>query len=174
MSAGSGTDLVTGATGLVGGNLVRALVARGRRVRILVRPTSRLDHLADVPGLEPATGDITEPETLVPACDGVEHVYHCAALVSMWPPMADAMWRVNVDGTDAVLAAVRQTGVRRLVHCSSVDAIGLPEGDAPATEETPWNWDRLGLENAYARTRFPPTSPVAPVTRSMAIAKRLG
>jgi len=152
--AGPGTDLVTGATGLVGGNLVRALVARGRRVRILVRPTSRLDHLADVQGLEPVGGDVTQPETLVQACDGVEHVFHCAAQVSMWPRLADAMWRVNVDGTDAVLAAVRRTGVRRLVHCSRVDALGLPEGDAPATEETPWNWDRLGLENPYARTKY--------------------
>jgi dihydroflavonol-4-reductase len=44
--------------------------------------------------------------------------------------------------------------VRRLIHCSSVDAIGLPEGDAPSTEETPWNWDRLGVDNPYARTKF--------------------
>src|SRR5262245_60595413 len=113
-------DLVTGATGLVGGNLVRALVARGRGVRILVRPTSRLEHLADVPELERVTGDVTAPDTVVAACAGVEHVYHCAALVSMWPREAQAMWRVNVEGTDHVIAAARRTGVRRLVHCSSV------------------------------------------------------
>ncbi len=147
-------DLVTGATGLVGGNLARALVARGRTVRVLLRPTSRAGHLDDVPGLEHAPGDVTDSASLLRACDGVEHVYHCAALVSMWPRRDAEMWRVNVGGTDNVVAAVRRAGVRRLVHCSSVDAIGLPESDAPSTEETPWNWDRLGLENGYARTKY--------------------
>jgi dihydroflavonol-4-reductase len=147
-------DLVTGATGLVGGNLVRALVARGRQVRILVRPSSRTAHLDDLPTLERTVGDVTEPESLVAACDGAEHVYHCAALVSMWARRAEAMWQVNVGGTDHVIAAARHAGVRRLVHCSSVDAIGLPESDAPATEDTPWNWDRLGFDNAYARTKL--------------------
>ncbi len=147
-------DLVTGATGLVGGNLVRALVAQGRQVRILVRPSSRTEHLADVPGVERVLGDVTEPDTLAPACAGVERVYHCAALVSMWPRLAAAMWSVNVDGTDHVVAAARRAGVRRLVHCSSVDALGLPESAAPSTEDTPWNWDRLGLDNAYARTKY--------------------
>ncbi|HEV7732676.1 MAG TPA: NAD-dependent epimerase/dehydratase family protein [Candidatus Binatia bacterium] len=145
-------DLVTGATGLVGGNLVRALVADGRRVRVLVRRAgTSVDGLA---GVEAMTGDVTDPESLTRACDGVEHVYHCAALVSMWPRLAADMWRVNVDGTDHVLDACRRAGVRRLIHCSSVDAIGLPEGDAPSTESTAWNWDRLGLDNPYARTKW--------------------
>jgi dihydroflavonol-4-reductase len=150
----TGLDLVTGASGLVGANLVRALAARGRRVRLLVRRSSRTTHLDDLPGLERALGDVTAPETLVAACTGVEHVYHCAALVSMWPRQAAAMWRTNVEGTEHVIAAARRTGVRRLVHCSSVDAIGLPESDAPSTEETPWNWDRLGFDNPYARTKY--------------------
>ncbi|MCW5890892.1 MAG: NAD-dependent epimerase/dehydratase family protein [bacterium] len=145
-------DLVTGAGGLVGQNLVRALVARGRRVRVLLRrPVPDLETL---PGVEPVRGDITVPGDLVRACDGVEHVYHCAALVSMWERLGDAMWRTNVEGTDHVVAACRRAGVRRLIHCSSVDAIGLPEGDAPSTETMPWNWDRLGVDNPYARTKW--------------------
>ena len=147
-------DLVTGATGLVGGNLVRALVARGRQVRILVRPTSQTAHLGDLKGIARIVGDVTDADSLLPACDGVEHVYHCAALVSMWPRRASEMWQVNVAGTDNLIAAARHAGIRRLIHCSSVDAIGLPESDAPATEETPWNWDRLGLDNAYSRTKL--------------------
>ena len=147
-------DLVTGATGLVGGNLVRALLARGRRVRVLVRPSSRAPHLAELPDVEHAPGDVTDPDSLAAACAGMEDVYHCAALVSMWPRMADAMWKVNVEGTDHVIAAARRAGVRRLVHCSSVDAIGLPEDGTPSGEETPWNWDRLGLDNPYARTKY--------------------
>ena len=145
-------DLVTGATGLVGGNLVRTLAAHGRRVRVVVRrPTAAFD---DVPGVEIVLGDVTHPESLVRACDGVERLYHCAALVSMWARLEADMWRVNVDGTDHVVDACRRAGVRRLIHCSSVDAIGLPEGSAPSTEETPWNWDRLGVDNPYARTKW--------------------
>src|SRR5262245_1219143 len=147
-------DLVTGASGLVGGNLVRALVAHGRRVRILIRPQSRTEHLADLADVEAVLADVTAPASLGRACAGGEHVYHCAALVSMWPRLEEAMWRVNVAGTDHVLAAARRAGVRRVVHCSSVDAIGLPESDAPSTEETPWNWDRLGFDNPYARTKY--------------------
>jgi dihydroflavonol-4-reductase len=146
-------DLVTGATGLLGANLARALLARGRRVRVLVRKSSKTFHLDDLPGLERALGDITDPASLPAAFQGVEHVYHCAALVSMWGSRAEQMWCVNVGGTGNVLRAARDAGVRRLVHCSSVDALGLGETQ-PGTETTPWNWDRLGLDNPYARTKY--------------------
>lgn len=148
-------DLVTGASGLVGGNLVRALLAQGRAVRVLVRGSSKLEHLADLP-LERAVGDVTDAESLRHACDGVDVVYHCAAVVSMWQRLAPQMWTANVTGTEHLLAAIRAAGVRRLVHCSTVDAIGLPAtpSDPPGTESTPWNWDRLGVDNAYARTKL--------------------
>jgi dihydroflavonol-4-reductase len=148
------TDLVTGASGLVGANLVRALAARGRGVRVLLRPGARTAHLDGIAGVECRRGDVTDADSVAAASAGVDTVYHCAAAVSMWPRRAAEMWRTNVDGTDHVVAAARRAGVRRLVHCSSVDAIGLPEGDAPSTEETPWNWDRLGLDNPYARTKY--------------------
>ena len=60
------------------------------------------------------------------------------------------MW----TGTQNLLQACRKAGVRRLVYCSTVDALGLPEGDPPSDESTPWNWDRLGVENAYARSKY--------------------
>jgi len=146
-------DLVTGATGLVGANLVHALVARGRRVRVLVRPGAETRYLVD-PAVEPVTGDVEDLASVERACDGVEHVYHCAALVSMWARRAAAMQRVNVGGTANVLAAVRRAGVRRLVHCSTVDAIGLRPDAVPATEDVPWNWDALGIATPYARTKL--------------------
>jgi dihydroflavonol-4-reductase len=145
-------DLVTGATGLLGANLARALLARGRRVRVLARPSSNTHYLDDLPGLERALGDITDPASLPAAFQGVEHVYHCAALVSLWRSRAEQIHRVNVGGTANVVRAARRAGVQRLIHCSSVDALGLAETE-PATEATPWNWDRLGLENPYARTK---------------------
>ncbi|MCG8592027.1 MAG: SDR family oxidoreductase [Proteobacteria bacterium] len=142
-------DLVTGATGLVGGNLVRALARRGRQVRVLTRRPADLGQ----PDVEVVPGDLADPASLVAACTGVDRVFHCAARVSLWPPDADAIWRDNVLGTEHLLRAARAGGVRRFVHCSTVDALGLPEGAAPADETTPWNWDRLGLDNPYARSK---------------------
>jgi len=145
--------LVTGASGFLGGNLARLLIEEGHAVRVLARRTSNLACLADLGGWERVEGDITAAESLPAALAGVEVVFHCAARVEMPRRMTAAIWAANVTGTENVLAACRQAGVRRLVHCSTVDAIGLPEGDQPADESTPWNWDRLGVENAYARSK---------------------
>lgn len=148
------TDVVTGATGLLGHNLVRTLVMQERCVRILARPTSNTRYLEGLPRVEVVTGDVTDVESLLHSFQGVENVYHCAATVSMWSGNAEQMWAVNVQGTKNVLLACKAASVARLVHCSSVDAIGLPESARPSDEETPWNWNRLGVENVYARTKY--------------------
>ena len=148
-------DLVTGATGLLGGNLVRALHAAGRRVRILVRTNSKTSHLDDLDGVERVEGDITNAASLHAAFNSVENVYHCAAMVSMWPAMDQQMVAVNVEGTRNVIHACGECNIRRLIHCSSVDGIGLPEKGEPAADEgKAWNWDKLGFEMGYARTKF--------------------
>lgn len=147
-------DLVTGASGLLGGNLVRVLVSQGRQVRILIRRTSKTFHIDDIPGLERMEGDITNPSSLSRAFSGVENVYHCAAKVSVRRQMTGDIWQANVTGTENVIQEARNTGIRRLIFCSSVDAIGLPENGLPSSESTPWNWDQLGVENAYARTKL--------------------
>jgi dihydroflavonol-4-reductase len=147
-------DLVTGASGLLGGNLVRVLSANGRRVRVLARRSARLDLLRDVRGVEIAYGDITDPAALPPALAGVDTVYHCAARVTLARRMTAEVWRANVGAVEDLLAAARHAGVRRVVHCSSVDALGLPAAGKWSDEETPWNWDRLGLDNAYARSKY--------------------
>jgi dihydroflavonol-4-reductase len=143
--------LVTGASGFLGGNLARLLIEGGQSSRILARPTSNLSCLADLPGWQRVEGDITQPESLAAALEGVDVVYHCAARVEMPRFMTPAIWEVNVEGTENLLQACRKAGVRRLVYCSTVDALGLPEGDQPSDESTPWNWDRLGVENAYSK-----------------------
>lgn len=147
-------DLVTGASGFLGGNLVRLLAGRGQRARVLMRRTSRWDLLAGLPNVERAEGDVTSIASLKRAMEGVRYVYHCAAVVTVARRMTDAVWQVNVWGTENVVQAARAAGVARLVHCSTVDALGLPEGPAPADERTPWNWDRLRVENAYARSKL--------------------
>jgi dihydroflavonol-4-reductase len=126
--------LVTGATGLVGNNVVRMLLDKGETVRALVRRAA--DRSLHGLQIETALGDITEAETIASAMAGVDCVIHCAALVHIgWSRLAE-MRKVNVSGTQNVAAACRAANVR-LLYVSSVDALGLGSRAQPATEETP-------------------------------------
>jgi nucleoside-diphosphate-sugar epimerase len=109
--------LVTGANGFVGAALCRKLVERGDRVRGLVRSTSDLSLLEEVP-VERVVGDLDDPFSLVDAAQGVEVIYHVAAAVSDWGALA-YFRRVNVEGTKNVLEAAVQDGVGRFVYVSS-------------------------------------------------------
>ncbi len=125
------TTLVTGASGFVGNNLVRALVADGRQVRALVRrPSEALEEL----GVEQVIGDTTDPESLPLAFEGVEVVFHLAALVQVGHVKAEELFRTNVEGPRNVAAAALQAGVRRMVHCSSCHALYEHPLHAPIDE----------------------------------------
>jgi len=121
---------VTGASGFVGANLVRTLLAHGWTVRALVR--------GDAPSLagldvDIVRGDLFAPD-LVDAMRGAAAVFHVAATYSLWRRDRDAVLRANVDGTRSVLDAALRAGVRRVVHTSSVAAIGVRDDGAPADE----------------------------------------
>ncbi len=117
------TVLITGATGVVGGAVLRHLLAGEHRVRALVRPGR--DHSL---GTEAVVGDVLDYPSLLAACQGVEMVYHLAGINRMCAPHPEEMYRVNVDGTRNVVRACRATGVRRLVYTSSAATIGEPRG----------------------------------------------
>ncbi len=128
------TVVVTGASGHLGGNLVRALLDRGRKVRVLVhRDRTALGELH----LETCEGDVTDPASLRRAFRGAEVVYHAAAHISIvhdeWP----ALEAVNIEGTRNVVAAAQECGVRRLVHFSSVHALQQEPLDEPLDESRP-------------------------------------
>jgi dihydroflavonol-4-reductase len=118
--------LVTGSTGFVGANLVEGLGAAGHQVRALQRPSSRLDALAGLT-YEPVVGDVLDPSSLTAAMEGVDWVFHVAAVSDYWR-QAGAAWlyRVNVGGTRNVLQAALAAGVRRVVFTSSAAALGIP------------------------------------------------
>ena len=127
--------LVTGATGLVGNNVARALLARGDRVRVLTRATSDPRPLAGL-NIEIAKGDVRDAAAVEAAVGGVDRVVHAAAYVHIGWTQFDASRAINVGGTANVAASARRAGAR-LVHVSSVDAMGLlPHGQA-SDEETP-------------------------------------
>ena len=127
------TTLVTGATGHIGNNLVRALLARGERVRALCRRESSPKPLEGL-DVERVEGDLRDATSLARAVAGVERVYHVAAMISIRSGDREALWDANVAGTARLLAAARQAGVKRVVHTSSFGAMGNnPHG--PSSEE---------------------------------------
>lgn len=130
--------LVTGATGFVGAHVARALYAQGHAVRIWRRPTASLRALAGV-SVEDITGDLFDVEALAQACTGCDWVFHAAAAAQYWRLDVREVYRVNVEGTRAVLEAARRAGVARVVLTSSGAAVGLREDGAPADESVPFN-----------------------------------
>jgi nucleoside-diphosphate-sugar epimerase len=112
--------VVTGATGCVGGAVGRTFAARGWSVRGLVR---RPDALAGA-GWEEHRGELTEPGSLAGLCEGAEVVVHTAAVVSDWD-REDVFWRINREGTRALLREAARAGVRRFVYVSTADVFGF-------------------------------------------------
>src|SRR5215217_3628972 len=104
---------VTGASGLLGGNLVRELLAQGQRVRALVHQDRRALSGLDV---ETVTADLNDPSSLEDAFAGAEVVYHLASVISIRMDSWDEVYRVNVLGTRNLVDACLRTGVKRLVH----------------------------------------------------------
>ncbi|MEZ0229118.1 MAG: NAD-dependent epimerase/dehydratase family protein [Planctomycetota bacterium] len=129
--------LVTGATGFVGSEIARELVRQGHQVRVLVRKTSKLDGLKDVPH-ERVEGDILDRASLDRALEGMEALIHAAANVSARIRDAALIDRVNVEGTRTVLDAAAARPGLRVVYTSSVATIGATETPSLQTESSPW------------------------------------
>jgi dihydroflavonol-4-reductase len=129
------TTLLTGASGFVGAAVLRHLVAAGREVRVLLRPSSDRRNLADVP-CEVVHGDLSDPATLPAAVRGCDALYHVAADYRLWVRDPQQMYRANIEGTRDLLRAAASAGVRRIVYCSSVAAIGFRDDRTPADETT--------------------------------------
>lgn len=144
------TALVTGGNGFVGSHVVRALCARGDRVRVLARPGADLRALAGVQ-YDLVSGDLRQPAQLEEAVKGCAEVYHVAADYRLWVPDPAPMYATNVEGTRNLIAAARRHGVGRLVHTSTVGALGVPAGGI-GNEDSP-----VALENMigpYKRSKF--------------------
>lgn len=125
---------VTGATGHIGANLVRALLASGTRVRAFVLPDT---DLAAVEGLdvEVVRGDVRDRDAVTRAMAGCGAVYHLAACISMRRLDRRKLFDVNVVGTANVMHAAAANGRARVLHCSSFGSIGRNPGGA-STEES--------------------------------------
>jgi nucleoside-diphosphate-sugar epimerase len=128
---------ITGAAGFIGSNLVRYLTQRGYSVIALMRAPNEKQSLQ--PGvLDVLAADVTDPAALRNAFNGVDVVVHLAALFTNPEASRHQYYQVNVEGTKNVLEAARDSGVRRVIHCSTVgvaSGVGLP----PYSETTPYS-----------------------------------
>jgi dihydroflavonol-4-reductase len=127
--------LVTGSTGFIGSQLCQALCRQGYQVLAFHRPTSSLRGLEGLP-VEHILGDITQPASLEAALQGVQIVFHVAALLG-WEGDPKRVYTVTVNGTRNVLQAALQAGVNRLIHTSSVAALGIPAIEALKNNRIP-------------------------------------
>ena len=118
--------LITGATGLLGGHLIRELRERGETIRALVLPGENADRLL-AQGVEVVRGDVTDARTLGPAVTAIELIFHLAGMMGVWRPLAEYRL-VNVTGSANLYQAAQQAGVRRFVHTSSHTVYGLGHG----------------------------------------------
>lgn len=130
--------LVTGGTGFLGSYLLRALVTAGKPVRALYRRHIP-DQLLDVKDrVEWVQGDVLDVGSLEEAMQGVAQVYHCAAIVSFHPDRRAQMLKINVEGTANVVNIALDAGVKKLVHVSSVAALGRAKEQAAINERSQW------------------------------------
>jgi len=136
-----GTCLVTGAAGFLGSNLVRALLDEGHFVRAVIRNTPlELEH----PKLEIFRGDIEDAERMMEACEGIDTVFHTAALLALLGGSAvsesyrRSAFNANVGGVENLIRACHAHGVSRFVHTSSIDVCFNSEANTDMDEDTPY------------------------------------
>ncbi len=125
--------LVTGGTGFIGSHLTDELIEQGYKVRVMRRTTSTTKALIGKKASF-ALGDLTDPESLVRACEHVDVVFHVAALPRDWGPKK-TFFDINVDGTKNLLDACVKNKVPRFVFMSSAAVYGFPKTTMPITEE---------------------------------------
>ena len=142
---------VTGATGFVGTHVARSLGAAGAEMRLLIRKTSRTEHLEGLRA-ELVTGDLLQPDNLRSAISGCDALIHVAADYRLWVPHPKTMYAANVEGTKALLRLERETGVQHVVYTSNVATMGFLSDGTIVDEETP-----VSVENMighYKRSKF--------------------
>jgi dihydroflavonol-4-reductase len=142
---------VTGATGFIGGAVVRRLLEAGHEVRAMVRAGADTRQLEGLP-VERLEGDLRDRQSLRRGVSGCDWAFHVAALYSYWGHRWRDFFESNVEGTRRALEAARDERAARIVYTSSIAALGVHKDGSPATEATPSTLaDRIGL---YQRSKF--------------------
>ena len=144
--------LVTGATGFLGAELTHQLTAQNLKVSALKRSTSKIPNLLkDNPLIEWIVADINDPEDLSDAFKNITHVYHCAAFISFNPKDKNKLLKINIEGTSNIVNLCLENNVR-LLHVSSIAALGDAKKDAQITEKDFWEYN--ANVHSYAISKY--------------------
>lgn len=142
--------LVTGSSGLLGSHILYDLASKGKKIKALIRNLESKTEILQTFSLytsspeqlmqqvEFAIGDVLDVFSLLDALEGVDQVYHCAAMVSFSPRAADRMLKTNIEGTANVVNSCLEKKIQKLCHVSSVAALGKALDNEAVTEETFW------------------------------------
>lgn len=141
---------VTGASGLVGSHLIQSLLSKGKKVRALYRQA--VPVFAGSEECEWIQGDILDPIGLIAALEGVDYVYHCAAIVSFAPGVAAKMLQSNVDGTANVVNACLVQKIKKLIFVSSVAALGRIRENEAIDESM--HWTPATSNSVYGQSKY--------------------
>lgn len=143
-------NVITGATGHLGNNLVRTLLERGEEVRAVVLPNDPAQSIAGLP-VERVEGDVRDMGALIWAFRNAERVYHLASLITIAPGREDLLQEVNVQGTRNVVEACLRTGVQRLTYVSSIHALVEPPHGTTIDERMAF--DAAHIPTEYGRSK---------------------
>jgi len=144
--------LVTGGTGFLGAELLKQLTDKGLAVRALKREKSKIPSLIqDNALIDWFIADINEPATLQEAFEGITQVYHCAAFVSLSSKHKKQLFHVNIDGTSNLVNLCVENNCR-LLHVSSVAALGLAKKGKQISEKDFWEYDSKA--HAYGLSKY--------------------
>ena len=135
----------------MGAHVVRKLVERGDNVTVLVRPTSRLTLLDELP-VNAVIGDLRDMDSLIPALYGIDELYHVAADYRLWSRNPNELFESNVQGTLNILESAQRQGVPKIVYTSTVGCLGIPKDGTPGDETTPVTRDEL--VGHYKKSKF--------------------
>lgn len=130
--------LITGATGFIGNHVTRLCLEQGDEVRVMVMPGEDRSPLNGM-DVEFVEGNLLDTASLARAVQGVDRLYHLAALFAIWTKDPDLHYKINVDGVRAMMQAAMAAGVEKIVFTSSIAAIGIVGNGGLATEETAFN-----------------------------------
>jgi len=141
--------LVTGGSGLVGSELISQLLALGNKIKAIYNSTRLTISHQD---LIPVKCDILDTAALEKAMQGVTQLYHCAAMVSFSAKNKDQLLKINIEGTANVVNAALDAGVTKMVHVSSVSALGRIRENETVTEEM--NWTEESSNSVYGKSKY--------------------
>lgn len=141
--------LVTGASGLVGSELIKQLLEKGERIKAICHSTSlNIENK----NLYVVKCDMLDPVALEEAMDGISHVYHCAAIVSFNPKHKKELFKTNIEGTANVVNAALNAQVKKFLHVSSVAALGRMRKGQKITEEMIWTEETSN--SVYGKSKY--------------------